>query len=294
MRCVAGLAFALVVLPVGAQDARLETEKVAGNVHMLVGRGGNIGLSVGEDGAFLVDDQFAPMVGQIRAAVERLTDKEVRFVVNTHWHGDHTGGNERFGVAGAVIVAHENVRKRMSVEQFSSFFNRTTAASPAKALPVITFTRDVTFHWNGDEVKIFYVGPAHTDGDVVVHFVGADVVHMGDTFFKGRYPYLDLDSGGSVAGVLAAIDRVLEIVGEETKIIPGHGALAGRADLVQYREVISAVHERVRELVDEGKSLEECIAAKPGAEWDETWGSGFINPETFVRLVYASVTAEVR
>ncbi len=234
------------------QDPRISTVPVAPGVYMLTGQGGNIGVSVGEDGAFLIDDQFAPMVAQIRAAVQKLTPAEVRFVINTHWHGDHTGGNERLGRAGAVIVAHENVRARMSVEQFQKAFNQKVPASPKAALPVITFTRDLTLHWNGDDVEVLHVPNAHTDGDAIVRFVKANVVHMGDVFFNGSYPYIDTGGGGSLAGTLAAVDRTLGLIDGQTKVIPGHGPLGDRAALQRYRDVLQAAHDRVAELLRKG------------------------------------------
>jgi glyoxylase-like metal-dependent hydrolase (beta-lactamase superfamily II) len=213
----------------------------------------------------------------------------VRFVLNTHWHGDHTGGNENLGRAGALIVAHDNVRTRMSTDQFMNNLADTVKASPRGALPVVTFSDTVTFHINGDEVRAFHVPPAHTDGDAIVHFRRADVVHMGDTYFNGLYPYIDLSSGGSVDGVIAAADRVLAMAGEGTRIIPGHGPLSGRAELRAYRDMLSTVRDRVRGLAREGKTLQQVQAAKPSAEFDAKWGGGFMKPDSFVRVVYGSV-----
>ncbi len=226
----AHLAAALVLLAAPAfsqqQDfsgVEVKAEKVADGIYMLTGRGGNIGLSVGKSGTYLIDDQYAPLSDKILAAVRAITPDPVRFVVNTHWHGDHTGGNESMGKAGALLVAHENVRRRMSTEQFSATFNSKTPPSPEGALPVVTFADAITFHWNGDEIRVYHVPPAHTDGDSVVHFVKADVVHMGDLFFNGGYPFIDSSSGGRVDGVLAAADRTLAGIGEKTRLIPGHG-----------------------------------------------------------------------
>ena len=289
------LTAAVVLLSVSAvaqQDARIHTEKVTDHIYMLKGNGGNIGLSVGEDGPVLIDDQFAPMVPQIRAAVAKLAEKKVRFLINTHWHGDHTGGNERFGKAGAVIVAHANVRKRMSVEQFNKVFGSRTVPSPEDALPVVTFTRDVTLHLNGDEVELFHVEHAHTDGDAIVWFKNSNVLHMGDVFFNGMYPFIDADSGGSLQGMIAAVDRVLKICDEKTVIIPGHGPMGDKADLVSYRKVLAAVHRQVSELVAQGKTADEVVAAKPTAPWDAEWGQGFMKPERWLRIVYGSVLAE--
>lgn len=270
-------------------DVEVETHLAGNGVWMLVGRGGNIGVSAGEDGVFLIDDQYAPLTEKIRAAVAKINDRPIRFVLNTHWHGDHTGGNENLGGAGALIVAHDNVRERMSVEQFMERFDRTVPPSPPAALPVITYTDAVTFHLNGDEIHAFHVAPAHTDGDSVVHFRKANVLHMGDVFFHGMYPFIDLGSGGSARGVLDAVNRALELADGDTKVIPGHGPLADEAALTAYRDMLADVIGKVEALVAEGKSLEEVQEAKPSASYDEAWGGGFIGPDDFVATVYQSV-----
>jgi len=280
----------LVALAAHAQQdfskVEIRSEPLAGSVHMLTGAGGNLALSTGEDAAFLVDDQFAPLSARIKAAVAKISPKPVRFVLNTHWHGDHTGGNEAFGRAGSVIVAHENVRRRMSSEQFSEFFKSRTPASPKAALPVVTFTSDLVFHMNGDEIHAFHVPNAHTDGDAIVHFRRANVLHMGDVFFNKLYPFIDTDSGGSLAGMIAAVDRILAMVGDDTKIVPGHGPLATKGDLQAYRTMLATVQERVQALVRENKTLQDAVAAQPTAEFDETWGKGFFRPEQFVAMVW--------
>jgi cyclase len=284
---------ALLAAPVLAQPdfskVEVKAEKVAEGIYMLTGSGGNMGLSVGESGSFLVDDQYAPLTERILAAIRRITPDPVRFVVNTHWHGDHTGGNENMGKAGALVVAHENVRRRMSAEHFSATFGRKTPPSPPGALPVVTFTDAVTFHWNGDEIRVHHVPPAHTDGDCVVHFVKADVVHMGDLFFNGSYPFIDTSSGGRVDGVIAAAERVLAGTSGTTRIIPGHGPLAGRKDLQAYRDAVKTLRDRIARLKAAGKSREETIAAKPTADHDATWGGGFMKPDVFTGLVYDSL-----
>lgn len=275
-----------------AQDAKIKTTKVARNVYMLAGEGGNIGLSVGEDGAFLIDDQFAPMVDMIKAAVAKVSEHPVRFLVNTHYHFDHTGGNERFGKTGAVIVAHANVRKRLSVEQFMKAFNQRLPAAPKEALPVITFEDSVTFHWNGDAVQVFHVENAHTDGDSIVWFKKANVIHTGDVFFNGMYPFIDVDGGGRIRGMVAAADRVLKIASDDTKIIPGHGPLSNKAELRAYRDMLNAVAERVAKLIADGKTTDEVVAARPTARFDERWGGGFMKPEAWTRIVDESLRAK--
>ena len=287
------MAFALAT-PVLAQQqdfskVEVQSEKVADGVYMLKGAGGNIGLSIGPNGSLVIDDQYAPLSDKILAAIKALTPDPVRFVVNTHWHGDHTGGNANLAKTGAFLVAHENVRKRMGSEQFIAMFNQKVPASPEAALPVVTFAEGVTFHWNGDEVRAFHVAPAHTDGDTVVQFVKADVVHMGDCFFNGNFPFIDSSSGGKVDGIVAAADRVLGGVTDKTKIIPGHGPVASKADLQAYRDTVKSVRDRVAKLKAEGKTKEAAVAAKPTAEFDAKWGQGFIKPDVFVGLVYDSL-----
>ena len=283
----------LTVTPLAAQNwdsVRVQAISVADRVYMLTGRGGNIGLSAGPDGAFLVDDQYAPLTNRILATIRTVTAEPVRFVVNTHWHGDHTGGNENLGKAGALIVAHENVRRRMSTEQFIAAFNSTVPAAPYDALPVVTFTESVTFHWNGDEIHVFHVHPAHTDGDALIHFRRSNVLHMGDTFFNGGYPFIDVSSGGTIHGVIAAADEVLALAGPETKIIPGHGPLAGVDDLSEYRNMLLDVRNRVASLIADGRTRDQVIAAKPTADLDARWGGGFMRPDVFVGIVYDSMT----
>jgi len=267
----------------------IKTEKLSDNVYMMTGAGGNLGVSVGEDGVFLIDSQFAPLTPKIQAAIAALSPKPVRFMLNTHWHFDHTGGNENLGKAGTVIIAQENVRKRLSSEGFIAFLGMKTKPSPAIALPIITFTRDASFHLNGEDIRATYAPAAHTDGDSVVHFTRSNVTHMGDTFFNGLYPFIDTSSGGSVAGVLAAVDRELKAAGDNTKIIPGHGPLATKADLKAYRDMLAAVSGKVAAQIKQGKKLEEVVASKPTAQYDAKWGKGFLAPEKFVEMLYGNL-----
>ena len=279
-------------LPILAQQdfskIEVKVEKVADGLWMLTGAGGNIGVSAGPDGVFLVDDQYAPLTDKIKAAIATVSDKPVRFVLNTHWHGDHVGGNENLGKAGAVLVAHENVRKRMSKEQFIQLFKMTVPASPAAALPLVTFAESLSFHLNGEDVDAIHVPPAHTDGDVVVFFRKANVIHAGDTLFNGMYPVVDLSSGGSVDGMIGAADRILAAGDAATKIIPGHGALATKADVKAFRDMLAATRDAIQPLVKAGKTLDEVKAAKPTAALDEKWGKGFIKPEVWTTVAYFS------
>ncbi len=267
----------------------IKTEKLADTVYMMTGSGGNLGLSAGADAVFLIDDQFAPLTPKIKAAIAKVTKKPVKFLLNTHWHFDHVGGNENMGKAGVLIFAHENVRKRMSSEQFIEFLGMKTKPDPKIALPIVTFTSEVSFHVNGDEVRAFHVDNAHTDGDTIVHFTKSDVIHTGDTFFNRLYPFIDTSSGGSVDGMIAATDRVLGMAGEKTRIIPGHGPLATKADLKNYRDMLATVSGRVKTQVRAGKKLEDVVASKPTAEFDAVWGKGFLSPDKFVAMLYGNI-----
>lgn len=266
----------------------IKIEKLSPSTYVLFGAGGNIGVSVGEDALFLIDDQYAPLTPKITAALKTLTDKPIRFVLNTHWHGDHTGGNENMGKQGVVLVAHDNVYKRMSTEQFNALFKSKTPPSPKAALPLVTFSADVTFHLNGEDIHGFHVPPAHTDGDTIVHFRKSNVIHMGDNYFNGWYPFIDVSSGGNPDGVIAVADKVLALADDNTKIIPGHGPVANKADLKAYRDMLSTVTDRIKALMKAGKKLDEIKAANPSAEYDEKWGKAFISPGRFVEMLVAA------
>lgn len=273
-----------------APPPTLESVSVAPGVFMLSGPGGNVGVVVAEDGVFLVDDQYPQLAPAVVAAVAAITPKPIRFVVNTHWHGDHTGGNELLGGSGSLVFAHENVRRRMSSEQVNELLGRTTPPSPAGALPIVTFSDAVTFHLGGHEVRAFHVPAAHTDGDAIVHLVSADVVHLGDVLFNRLYPFVDLWSGGSVEGTIAAVERVLATAGPGTKFIPGHGRVADRADLLAYVEVLRGGRAAVAKLVEAGKSRDEAVAARPTAAWDSTWAWSFISAERWVAILWEDVS----
>jgi cyclase len=293
LKTICGLALLIAASSLAAQQDFSDVEVVAtpirGGLFLVTGRGGNIVASTGGDGTFLVDDQYAPLTGRIQAALDEVTDKPVRFVINTHWHGDHVGGNENFAQAGAVIVAHENVRRRMSSEQFMAAFSRSVPAAPAGALPVVTFAEGVSLHLNDDEVRVIHVAHAHTDGDALVHFQRANVLHMGDIYFNGLYPFIDLDSGGGIHGMIAGVERGLELADAQTIVVPGHGPLSDRAELAAYGAMLAGVRDRIAALKAEGKTLQEVFAEKPTAQFDERLGQGFISPERLVGFIYESL-----
>jgi len=261
--------------------------QVAGRVHMLAGAGGNLGVFVADDGVFLVDSQFAPLTERIRAEIRNLTPHPVRFLINTHFHGDHTGGNENFGPAGALIVAHENVRRTLAQPHYIEMVQTRWPAFGPEALPVITFRDSVSFHIGGERIDVIHAPPAHTDGDSVIYFRGSDVIHMGDIFRTRGQPIFDRNNGGSYEGLIAAADFVLDLIGESTKIIPGHGPISTRADLVESRNILTAVRDRIQVGIDAGRTMDEVVASDPSAGFG--WRDGRLTVEETVRWIYAEL-----
>lgn len=270
-------------------SVEVKAETLADNVAVLFGAGGNIGVIHGEDGTVLIDDQFAPLTTKIQTAISDLGASDAKYVINTHWHGDHSGGNENFGEAGALIMAQDNVRVRMLGEQTDGRGN--DPASPKAALPVVTYAEGIKLHLNGNDIHIVHIPTGHTDGDSLVFMKQSNVLHMGDTFFhQVTLPFIDLNSGGNVLGVLAAAEKGLELANDNTKIIPGHGPVATRADLIAYRDMLTSVIGAVRQARAAGKSLADVQAMKPAAKWD-TNPDGFIKGDAFVEAVYNSLEA---
>lgn len=266
----------------------IKATPVAGKVHMLEGAGGNIGVSVGSDGLLIVDDQFAPLADKIRAALKGLGKGDLAFVLNTHWHFDHTGGNEAFGPE-ATIIAHDNVRKRM--EKGQTLFGEAIPPAAPKALPVITFGESVSIHFNGEEIRVLHYPHGHTDGDSVIFFTGSNVVHMGDDYFAGMFPFVDLESGGSLAGLTENIEKVLGQLPEDVKIIPGHGPLSTKADLQGYLAMLKETTAHVRQRIEAGKDLKAIQAEGLPEKWKE-WGSGFIKTADWIALIHGSLTGK--
>ena len=257
----------------------IETTHVAGNIYMLKGAGGNIGVSVGPDGILLVDDQFAPLAEKIRAALKELSERPLKFLLNTHFHGDHTGGNVIFG-AEAHIIAHTNVRKRLQME------------SPAKeGLPVLTFDDSLSIHFNDEEIRVIHFPNSHTDGDSVIFFTGSNVVHMGDLFFSGRFPYVDLNNGGDVEGLIRHLEQLLTELPPDVKLIPGHGPLSDINDLKTYHQTLVETRDLIRGQIEAGKSLEEIKAAGLPQKW-RSWGAGFISTGRWIEIVHRSLVVE--
>jgi cyclase len=267
----------------------IKSERLTDNLHVLFGAGGNMALLTGNDGAVLVDDQLAPISNKVRAAVTLLSEKPVRFVVNTHFHFDHTGGNETFGKTGSVIVAHENTRKRLSSKQLVEFFNAASEPSDPAALPVVTFGDALRLHLNGEDIAAVHVKNAHTDTDVILFFEKANVVHMGDVYITIGYPFVDMGNGGSLDGMIAAHAMVLARTNEQTRIIPGHGPLATRADLQATHDMLVTVRKRVFDLIRKGRTQEQVVAAKPTQAFDAKYGAAFFTPDVWTQRVYTDL-----
>jgi len=291
------LSFAALVV---AQDqdfskVQIKVTKVSGNIYMLVGEGGNIAASVGEDGIVIVDDQYAPLADKIAAALKGIgaTDKPVRFVINTHYHGDHTGGNAPFAAKGSTVIAQDNVRKRMETGGKAGIGTAMTMdVKPAAkgALPIITFDHDVTVHLNGEDIRALHFPGGHTDGDAIVFFPKANVVHMGDDFVRYGYPFIDVNSGGSVQGMIAACDKVASLLPDDVKVIPGHGDLANLGDVRDYSVMLKETSSAVQAAINRGMTVDQMKKDKILATWDAKYGKGFITPDLFIETLYNSLT----
>ena len=273
-----------------AQDTtELTRQPVTGNISMVTGNGGNIGLFIGPDGTFLVDDQFAPVTERLLEIVREAGGDTPRFLLNTHFHGDHTGGNENLGKLGSLIISHDNVRERLANPSVIAAFNMRTPAQPAAALPVVTFSRDMTLHINDETVRLIHLPQGHTDGDSFVVFETANVIHAGDVFFSGMFPFIDVDHGGTLQGAIAGIEQILRHANDQTRIIPGHGPLSNRAALQAYHGMLETAYLRLNALRNDGKSLEEAVALKPLADLDATWGKGLFTADKWIGVVYHGV-----
>ena len=268
------------------QEVQIKTTKITDQFYMLEGQGGNIGIFIGDDAIFMIDDQFAPITPKILAAIKKITPKKVDYLINTHWHGDHTGGNENMSKEGALIFAHDNVRKRMSKE--STRWGRKVPASPEAALPVITFDKDMTFHINGDDILAIHVHNAHTDGDALIYFANNNVLHTGDSYFQKGFPYIDLTSGGSIDGYIEGIQKMLLLIDDDTKVVPGHGKVSSKAELKTYLEMLNILKSRVLAEIKKGKTLEEVktnASITKGYESQSWW----ITEERIRETIYTSL-----
>ena len=291
MRRVALLAAVLLAAfrysPAQDQDfskVQMKVTRVNGSVYMLEGAGGNIGASVGDDGIVIVDDQYAPLADKIRAALKGITNKPLRFVINTHYHADHTGGNPNFGSEGGIIISQENTRKRLSADQFNATFKMEQKAISPEGLPKITFTESITLHLNGQTVEVYHVKNAHTDGDAIIYFKEANVLHAGDVFVRYGLPFIDQSNGGSIDGMISGTDKILSTANDKTVIIPGHGELANNKDVMEYRTMLQTVRQRVADQIKNGKSLDEIIASDPTKGYKTVFEKA-----AFVNTIYYSL-----
>jgi glyoxylase-like metal-dependent hydrolase (beta-lactamase superfamily II) len=268
---------------------QIKVQKVAGTVYMLQGAGGNIGVSVGEDGIVIVDDQFAPLADKIQAALKGITDKPVRFVLNTHWHGDHVGGNEYFGQH-ATIIAQDNVRKRM--EEGGTVLGNAVKPYPKGALPIITFEHDTTVHLNGEDIRALHITAGHTDGDSIIFFPQSNVVHMGDDFVTYGFPFIDLESGGSVKGMIQSVETAIAKLPPDVKVIPGHGNLSTLADVRNFTQMLRETSAIVQKGIDQGKTLDQLQQEKVLAAYDKKWGGQFVTTDKFIETLYNDLTGK--
>ena len=244
-------------------SVEIKTTKLTESIYMLEGSGGNIGVLAGNDGIIIIDDQFAPLTEKIKAALSKINSKPVRFVVNTHFHGDHAGGNENFGSQGAIILAHDNVRKRLSADYLFEALKQTQKAAPYEALPKVTFADSVTFHMNGETVHVFYAKNAHTDGDVIIHFKRSNIFHCGDVFVRYGFPFIDQGAGGSIDGMIKAIEHLITVTNDQSRLIPGHGAMSTKKDLVDYKNMLVTVRTRIADGIKQGKTLQQIADTDP-------------------------------
>jgi glyoxylase-like metal-dependent hydrolase (beta-lactamase superfamily II) len=265
-------------------SVEINTIKITDKIYMLEGSGGNIGVLVGKDGMVLIDDQYAPLTEKIKSALKLLSDKPVRFIINTHFHFDHTGGNGNFGGEGAIIVAQENSRARMTTNQFIATFSVEQKAASYDALPKVTFTESVTLHLDGETVQVFHVKHAHTDGDAIIHFKESNVFHSGDVFIRYGLPFIDQPNGGSIGGMINGVDTLLSFVNNDSKIIPGHGSVSRKKDLIEYKNMLETVQNRVLEGIKRGMTLKEIVDTNPTKEFNSEFSRA-----DFLKSVYDSL-----
>jgi glyoxylase-like metal-dependent hydrolase (beta-lactamase superfamily II) len=274
---------------------QVEAEKLAQGLYMLSDSTGmgNTTVLAGEDGVLMVDTKSEACVDKLLAKIAELSNKPIRYAIITHWHFDHIGGNTKIAETGATIIAHTNVRKQMSIEHDMKVLNTKVPASPEAALPLLTLAKNLTFHLNGENIKVFHVKPGHTDGDAVIFYQKANVIHMGDLYFEGLYPYIGIYSGGSITGMIDVINKILPMIDEKTKVVPGHGPVSNKAKLQEYVSMLASIRDNVSQLMHKGKTIEEVIAAKPTRAFDSKWGKGFLPPDRFASLVYMDLSPEL-
>lgn len=273
-----------------ASHLELNTTKLTDSMYVIHGSGGNVILSIGNDGIILVDDQYAPITEKMKSVIANITNKPIKFVINTHWHPDHVGGNERLGEAGAIIISHDNVRMRLSNDQFFELINQTIPALSKKGLPIITFSDNMTFYQNNDEIRISYLDNGHTDGDSAVYFTQNNVIHVGDDFSDRAYPFMDLSTGGSIDGLISSLQSIISMIDNDTKVVAGHSGISNQTKVKDYVGMLIDVRSVISNMIKEGKTLDEIIQSKPTSQYDTTYRDySFIKPKDFVTNLYESL-----
>ncbi|MDD9900006.1 MAG: MBL fold metallo-hydrolase [Alphaproteobacteria bacterium] len=283
---ITALCLTLLSTPSYTADS-IKTEKITDTLYVLYSpKGGNVAASIGDDGTFLIDDQLKDRAAAVEDALGGIGSRRINFIMNTHYHFDHTGGNEAFGSSGAILVAHNNVRQRLSTSQFITHFKKPMPPLEKSGLPVVTFTQDMTLHYNGDDVHIVHMPQAHTDGDAIAHFPKNNVIVAGDIIFNGLYPFIDAEHGGSAQGVIAALDRMIDMGNADTRYIPGHGPVMTRDDVKKYKDMLHTITSRIETAIKDGKTRDETIATKPTQEFDAHMQKGIVSPDELTGLIY--------
>ena len=268
------------------EDVEIKSAKLSDNVYVITGKGGNIGLLIGKDGNILIDDQFAPLTNKILDMIHNLSNQPIKFLINTHWHPDHTGGNENFGKLGSLIVSHENVRERLSTEQFIQFMERKIKPSAVEALPIITFTDSISFHINNETVLVYHFPNAHSDGDSMIYFKENNVLHTGDIFVKNRYPFINTSSNGTIDGIIGALKKIIPLLNKESVIIPGHGDISNLNDLNEYLSMLQDVRNTISSQINKSYPIKQILESNPTSPFDNKYGNDkFITPDDFVTAV---------
>lgn len=292
--CVMSLLFLASAISAQEQEtAQLKVKTITEHISVIWDlKNGNTLVFAGKDGVLVVDTKSVELAEALLGKISKISKQPIRFVVNTHWHFDHVAGNEAFGNTGATIIAHKNVRQRMSTTQNIEIFNMTYPPAPQMALPVLTFTEDLVVHMNGEDVKLFHIAPGHTDGDGILYFPKANVIHVGDLYFNGLYPYIGVPTGGSINGMISVGRRLLDMIDDNTTIIPGHGPLATKTEYAEFIGMLTDIRDTIKQQIADGKSKEAVIASKPTQPFDEKWGNGFLKPNDFVGLVYMDLARQ--